>query len=546
MSTGHLTLADGLSPTEARRMRSRLATHAAVFRGFVATAAEQVRAGQVDAACAWAQIAADHAWRNHTGLFVSPELERQLLAIGAGLPDRCDARPDRGRSPERVLHVLTQALGVGGHTRLVWRWIEHDTARAHSVVLTRQITLPVPAGLVAAVRRSGGTLRHLDRRLGGLTARALALRDAARAYDRVVLHPHPYDAVPLVAFGRRDAAPPVIHMNHADHVFWLGVGVADLFANIRESGRSVAARRRMVAAERLTVLPICVGRPERVSGRAEAKRRLGIQPETLVLLSVASAYKYVPSGEVALGDAVAPLLAAHPAALLLVAGPAAGLHWERAAARSGERIRLLGVCEDLRVLYEAADLYLDSFPFGSLTSLLEAGTYGLPLLAYTPYSKDSEVLACDAPGLARSLVASREMGAYQATLRRFMNDRELREDVGGATRTEIEAMHTGEGWRRALEETYSAAAALPPTGPLLARRDEHRDDDLDVMLTHLQERSGVSGPPEERIQAHVALLPWRQRLQAWREQWRRGRRLSARLLLSEALMRSLDARRTAR
>ena len=70
--------------------------------------------GDADAAAAWAQIAADFAFRNHAGVFVSEPLERVLGAIGrarvgdAGAP--VGARPRRVR---RVLHVLTEGYATG-------------------------------------------------------------------------------------------------------------------------------------------------------------------------------------------------------------------------------------------------------------------------------------------------------------------------------------------------------------------------------------------------------------------------------------------------
>ena len=135
-----------------------------------------------------------------------------------------------------MLHVFSRTLSVGGHTRMVWRWMGLDDGRSHSVAVTRQGRRDVPPELVAMAEDTGGSVTVLDRAHGDVLARARALHELATHADVVILHIDPEDIVPVVAFGDRSGLPPILYLNHADHLFWLGVGIADLVVNLRRSG----------------------------------------------------------------------------------------------------------------------------------------------------------------------------------------------------------------------------------------------------------------------------------------------------------------------
>ena len=292
------------------------------FRQIVLKAEEFLQQRRYEAAAVYAQIAAHHAWFNHNGLFTSPRLEQILLELGRNIVRPLNLPRDsnpRSQLPARVMHVLTQAYQVGGHTRLVSRWIEQDGEREHSLVLTRQGYQPVPQFLRDAVSRSGGRIFLLDEKGGRLLSRASKLRQLAQSAEQIVLHVHPYDVVPVMAFAERQRS--LIFTNHADHVFWIGTSVADVVAHIREGSLDLSHRRRGIDPARCFVLPIPLPSVPQTPYSAGSKQRLGISPENIVLLSVGNPYKFRAKTRPSFVEAHLPVLEEFKNTVLLAVGP---------------------------------------------------------------------------------------------------------------------------------------------------------------------------------------------------------------------------------
>src|SRR5262249_20534785 len=180
----------------------KLANNFAGFDTLVTIAEQLLASGQLASAAVYAGMAAKFAMWNHGGIWASPRLERILNRVGNQYFGRVDNERSGERSysaPKNILHVLTQAYSIGGHTRFLWRWIQQDSTRLHSVALTRQGSNEAPHDLVAAVKASGGNVHLLDSRRGDLLSWARDLRELAGSFDRIVLHIHPYDVIPIVA-----------------------------------------------------------------------------------------------------------------------------------------------------------------------------------------------------------------------------------------------------------------------------------------------------------------------------------------------------------
>jgi hypothetical protein len=491
-----------------------------VFRSLVAQAKDFAQRGKYDTAATYADVAALYATLQHSGIFVSLELEQVLLKIGReAIQSSFDRTKNTSlqKTPKNVLHVATSVKGIGGHSRMIWRWIQQDTQRSHSVVLTRQEPLKVPRMLTDVVTNSHGSVCVLNNTIGSLVSWAKRLREIAASADVVVLHTLCDDVIPSIAFANEEQSPPIVFVNHADQYFWLGASISNVVANLRKSGMTLSKERRGVEAERNLLLPIILNPTHRTLSRTEAKRQLGLDESSILILSIARSVKYRTINESSFADVHIPVLKQYDRAILIVIGPGNSEDWSSAIEQTQGRIRVFQEREDTAVFLQAADIYVDSFPMPSTTSLLEAGSYDLPLLSRFPYSDASDILSADAPGMDDNLIRVRNLEQYTEVLSRLIEDEKFRLSLGEATKKRIAQMHTGDGWQHLLEDIYTRAANTPrPKLNLTAAvMDTMFLSEPDVLLPRVfsQKDIGVG----ELIQSRLRLMPFTQRLHIWSE-----------------------------
>ena len=432
-----------------------------MFDRTVARARRLRERGALLQAAVWAQVAAHFATYRHNGLYASGELESLLIDIAKALPGAPDTPPVFGdpekRPPlRRILHVLTRALPIGGHTRVVERWARNDPTSTHSLVATAQ-TDPLPSWLEEAIAESGGFFETLAGSSADLLSRALRLRGLAGARaDVVVLHAHPYDVVPPIAFGV-DGGPPVVLFNHSDATFWLGSRIADVVADIREGGRRHSLQRRGVRSS--MSLPVPVVAPRGGLSREAAKKHLGIAATATVLFTAGEDFKFVPRGEHDFFRTAGRILARRSDAVLLAAGSNDPGRWRSDAERLAPgRFLFHGPEEKIGLLQSAADIYLDPFPAASLTIALETAARGIPIVGLrqpaNPLFSSSDDPAFEAgPGHVDSLED------YERRADALIANPRMRAREGRDAARAVAAFHMPPGWNAALEKLL---AALPP------------------------------------------------------------------------------------
>lgn len=491
--------------------RARLDEHYREHLELVARSQRMLDRGAYEAAAAWAQIAGHHAWMNHTGVFASPELESILGQIGAGLPAPARRATAVG-GREEVLQVVTQCYGTGGSTQALACWIQQDAARHHRLCITRQRGKPAPDKILAPLERPEDLIR-LDTRPGGLVSRAARLRAIASDADIVLLHTHPYDVVPLIAFSGTDGLPPVVYVEHADHVFWLGLSVANVVMQMRDSGRRVGAERRNIKPDRVVMVPRPLRPPDRVTDRLDAKRQLGVAPEQVLLVTAADPYKYEPVSGPSFLDVITPFVESHPSVSLYAAGPTPDGAWLRAAECTGGRVRALGMLPDTRLLQEAADVYVDSYPFSSLTSLLEAGALGVPALTFRGHPDECAVFAADTPCINEHLQHGTDPHNFGELGERLVDDPAWRTTLGESMSQSIRSTHTGPGWLATAEALYEKAAVMPPPDPVTSV--PRCANSLDLLVDRVMIQTGFADGRAGAVREHMALLPLRDRLTTW-------------------------------
>ncbi|GAB2596922.1 glycosyltransferase family protein [Microlunatus antarcticus] len=521
--------------------RARLSRNFTEFSRLRDRADHDVRAGRPDRAAAWVQTAADYAWLNPGGQFADADLESMLLPLAAAVPEPDGRRPTT--TAGRVLHIVTQAYQTGGSTQFVASWADQDLSREHHVCLTRQGPVPLPPKLLARAE-SQLTLSRADE-VRGLLRRAGEVRALARGSDLVLVHAHPYDVVPGLAFAGVPDLPPIVYVNHADHVFWLGTQITSLLLNMRRSGSELAVRRRGIDPERSAILARPLNPRGRTMSRAAAKERLGLDPQQVVVVTAADPSKYRPVSGPSLLDLVLPAIASRADAVLLAAGPEPEGEWATAQASTGGRVRALGLLDDPGLVQQAADVYLDSFPFSSLTSLLEVGSLGTPVVTYAGHPDGCDVFGADTPVVEDHMHRPTTPEDLTSTLEALLESAALRDSSGAAVEASILSSHTGPGWRAALDllvERAESAASPPRVG-----RTDRREEEVDLLLLAVMERTAWSRGPGEVVRSNLSAFPTSTRLRLTAELVRSGTTVSAKDLLPDHVRPGLArARSTAR
>lgn len=439
---------------------ARLAASDVVVAWCLRNAERQLRLRNAEQAGLMAYVgAATAAELGQSTLTLAP-LETALAAIGRTLETFA---PRDVAARDRWLHVFTMTAPVGGHTALARRWIARNPGRrVHDVVLTGQAVDAADPALARAARASGGTVRSVAD-VASLLGRARALRSLAASAEVVVLHVHMWDVLPSLAFAH-PGGPPVLLMNHADHAFWVGVAVADAVIDFRDSGAALTARLRAPRGTRRLPVPL-EERPDLPRDRrALAGRvpRAALDCATLAL-TIGRASKYQSHRALDFPAAARSIVQElGDCALMAVGPPPDDPLWQALSRATGGRAFAVGEDANLAPWQAAADLYLEGFPVGSYTALLETVQAGRAVVR-KPWLAPPDVLPVDAGALA-AVVPPADAGAYVADALRLARDRGACDAQVALARPAVIATHTGNGWDAALRELEDGLPARHEVG----------------------------------------------------------------------------------
>ena len=364
------------------------------------------------------------------------------------------------------LHVTNKATAFGGLISMLTRWIQIDAgARIHNVALLSQES-PPPAELVRAVSESGGGIYIADQKSSPLQRASWLMNLARKQAACVVLHIDHCSLTAPIAFGSK-GGPPVLLVNYPGHLFWAGISVADVVANVRGSQLEEHWTKVHRGAKNCVAIPVPLPEPEtlhlsetdRDEQKSRAREILGVPRESILIMTSGASYKFRPLGKIDFLKTCQDILEAVPEAYLLAAGVIEDDRWREASNKSGFRLRALGSLPQskISILHQASDVYIEGFPFGSTTALLEAGLHGLPVVlapAECPPPYGSDGVALD-----NTLERPASIEHYKLEVARLCGNPAERASVGARLQRAILAHHTGAGWKQYLANAYQA---LPP------------------------------------------------------------------------------------
>jgi hypothetical protein len=348
----------------------------------------------------------------------------------------------------------------------------------------------------------------------------------------------------LLAFADASKFPPILFLNHADHIFWLGSSIAHVVINLRDAATDMSINRRDVEPMRNYLLPTIVDQTERTRTREEAKAALGIDGDAVLLVSVARAAKYRSVNGRSFADLHVSILQKYPNARFIVVGSGEPSDWKTAKALTGDRITGLAEVADPKIYFEAADIYLDSYPFVSSTSMMEAGAHGSPLVSLFTAPDAARIFGINHVGLVGTALVANSFDQYDNYIGRLISDLAYRDKMGEAARQAVSTIHTPPGWTEYLEGAYALARDLRPL-------DETKSyPEVNIERPHLgppdslhEEIFGFDYSVREIRQVYMGALPLVERLALWREMISTGEITNpnemARLLLPEWLKRRL-------
>ncbi|MEM0135475.1 MAG: hypothetical protein QXU18_09700 [Thermoplasmatales archaeon] len=420
------------------------------FRNLVNRALDSFQHAHYYNAISYAHFAARNAWFNHPGLFFSDSLEKLLGSMSLiesnkiTLPLSFTKRDSRSR----ILHIVSEMYDTGGHTRALLRWIE-NTRNFHnnSIVITRQV---IPPKYVRDELSSLGVnyISLLGNGSNVLYRAGILRKLTEECADYVILHTHPDDVVPILAYSKMETTP-VLLFNHADHVFWLGSSISDSILNIRDSALQLSVTRRGHNTNLILPIPLSIKNSDPVPN---AKEKLGIK-EKKVILTIASDYKFSPMDSYNYALFFSKFLEKRNDTILVIVGgqPNGNLKILKSAFPS--KVLLVSPTPFIDIYKLAADVYLDSFPLASLTSCLDAAMNNLPVLRV----KNNLIPIANSDDPAFDAFSDNWVGIeeLEEKLVFFLENKSYADEVGIKMRESVLAKHTGSGWTDRLQHSLN-------------------------------------------------------------------------------------------
>ena len=380
-----------------------------------------------------------HATMYGTSYYASSELEKPFLQLAETLETPRGITYIKGS----FLHVMTTAYTVGGHTRVVERWIASASRKEkHSLVILNQGTESIPERLSEVVSNHQGTLDIFES--DSMEVNAARLRKIAMSYEYIILHVHMNDPLPIVAFGKDDFTRPVILFNHADYTYWCGSSIVDMLADLRDNEmykvRGIPNHYTLRIPLELSDSAMKINRT-----KEESRKLLGLPLDKKILLTTGAATKFAPFGGYEFCDVINECIQSREDTICIGVGPTAETgHW----INYPDKFIPIGPVNNGEKYFDyvnACDEYLGSLPIDGGLAMLDALQYHKPIVSYSLFDTQLGDLVCGIDTFV-------DKNLLFTTLSRLLDSEEASQSYARKQYEEAMNHHSMTVWRTNLEQ----------------------------------------------------------------------------------------------
>ncbi len=352
------------------------------------------------------------------GELTSPEIENSLCKIA----QKYSIPLSKTYEPNSVLHVASKIYIMGGHSTVLDRWVNNSPGNIkNSLALTWYLPREhVLKTTQKAVKESGGDIFYLSENNESPLFIALKLREIASHYEKIVLHIHMEDVIPILAFGTPEFKRPIALFNHSDHIFWLGSSIADQVISFRKYTRDLCFSERQI--ENNALIPLPLDEPQTIINekeRNELLQKLNIPTTGKIVFTMARPHKFLPFNQYDFLSVIEKIAQQEPAAYFVVIGVSdKDFPWNTLSLELQRKTRLIGIIpiEETKKYIMLADVALDSLPFSSTTSFYEAAKQNIPAFTLlTPMNHDDLNDETDTSCISQEQLIAKVITALQKT-----------------------------------------------------------------------------------------------------------------------------------
>jgi hypothetical protein len=402
--------------------------------------------GKFNEALKLLSIAARYATFRNFGIYYSLKIENLLINIS----EKFISFSPHQYLPKsnKILHLISEAYPVGGHTKLLINWIRINKDFSHDILITNQSNKDLDKVINNEFLSISEKVTFLNDVFpkDDYIKKSSFIHKESLNYEFIVMHAHPFDI--QLFMGLKLTNRPIIYVNHSDHTFWLGVLKITTVSEIRESGKSFSVKYRGISPNNSILLPIPLENPN--FKKIEENKSLKLKQKEIIILTIAKKIKFNPTYSNSLFEIYYELLSYSQNVKLIVIGPIeSDYYFSELSKMFPNRVSVLGEINDLIPFYSIANIYIDSYPFNSFTSLLDAAKNKIPILSLKYKS-----IELDDPALNKLKFSFTNKNNLITYAKMLIASKRKANIIGHRNFKIIQEFHLGSSWNNRLNALY--------------------------------------------------------------------------------------------